>query len=86
MSELVELLVRFSRCGQSVVILFREDLAPERDRVDAFDISILQPDDSANANLLIGFNHGFEVLGVERVERHHVLNTGHARPETFQSA
>ena len=63
-----------------------EDLAPERDSVDPLDIAILQRHHGADADLLVGLDDDIQMVGIERVQRHHVLHGGHARAQTFERA
>ena len=85
-SELVEFLVRFGGGGQIAVQLLGKHLAPERNGVDAPAVGILQGNDGADADLLVRLDDRGKVVGIERVERHHVLHGGDARTQAFQRA
>ena len=49
-------------------------------------IGVFQAQSDADADLVIGLHDGIEVPILERIERQHVLNGGHAGTQAFQAA
>jgi hypothetical protein len=86
MPEQVELTLRLGRGRKERVQLPWKHIFPIRNRLETLAVGILQAEDHADADLLISLHDRIEMPVLERIERQHVLNGGHAGAQAFQSA
>ncbi len=86
MSEQIELALRLGRGREQGMQILRKDVLPIGDGLEALAIGILQAEHHADADLFVGPHDRVEVPVLERVERQHVLNGGHARAQALERA
>ncbi len=85
-SDEIELALGLRRGRQQRVKLLRKDVFPERNGLDPLPVGVLQGEDDADADLVVGGHHRFHVALVERIERQHVLDRRHSGAQAFERA
>ena len=79
----IDVLERLDGAGERAPLIRGDHLVPERDRLDAGHVGNLKGEDAADADIVVGLQHGIEVLFVERVDRRQILHGGDAAAQAF---
>ena len=86
MIEQIEPPFRLGRTGQQRMQMLGEYVLPIGNRLEPLAVRVLQGEDHADPDALIDIHHRFKMAFLERIERQHVLDGGHAGAKAFERA